>query len=162
MLISRRVPGTEDIILSKLALANGQQSDLIQLSSARDLTLSPDGRYLVYQSRFNEEAEKNGMWLIDLNAARPEPERLPFLGAYRWRDKSHLVSIPFDPAVKIHRFYQYNVESGQAGRLFPAEDTNFNLTITNGSWEISPDGSKIALLAANGTVMDGLWVIDLN
>jgi hypothetical protein len=49
----------------------------------------------------------------------------------------------------------------QSTRLFPAADNPFSLKITSGRWEISPNGTQIALLAGQGTLIDGIWVVDL-
>jgi murein DD-endopeptidase MepM/ murein hydrolase activator NlpD len=161
LLISSRVSQSEDIVLSTLSVANGRLTELIQLTNARDLSLSPAGRYLVYQSRFNTNAADNGLWLLDLTAPRLKPEKLPFFGSYRWRDEGHLVYIPFDPQAIGHIFYEYELQTGQTARLFPDRDADFNLTITNNEWHISPDGRKIALLTTRGTALDGIWVLDI-
>jgi hypothetical protein len=90
-----------------------------------------------------------------------KPEKLPFFGAYRWRDEGHLIYIPFDPQANGHTFYEYELQTGETTQLFPAKDADFNLTITNDEWQISPDGRKIALLATRGTALDGIWVLDI-
>jgi hypothetical protein len=71
------------------------------------------------------------------------------------------VYVPFDPKAEGHIFYEYDVVSGQTRALFPKDGSPLKLTIANNNWQISPDGSKIALLAAKGTALDGIWVIDL-
>lgn len=125
----------------------------------RGMAFSPDKRYLVYYVTFEAETEKNGMWLLDLQASKPEPQKLPFFGTYRWRDNQRLVYIPFDPQATEHSFYEYDVRTGKTRPLFPG---GTGLVIANNDWRVSSDGSKIALLAAKGTTLDGIWVLDLN
>jgi hypothetical protein len=122
------------------------------------MALSPDRRYLVYYVTFEPDTEKNGVWLLDLQAAKPAPEKLPFFGSYRWRDNEHLIYVPFDPEATEHNFYEYDIRTGQTRSLFPA---GTNLIIANSDWQVSPDGSKIALVAAKGAALDGIWVLEI-
>ena len=98
-----------------------------------------------------------GYWIC--KDSKPVPQKLPFFGSYRWRDNERLIYVPFDPEATTHDFYEFNVRTGQTRSLFPA---GTNLTIANSDWRISPDGRKIALVAANGTALDGVWVLELD
>ncbi|MFN8456888.1 MAG: M23 family metallopeptidase [Anaerolineae bacterium] len=159
LLMSRRIQGGSDQELLVKSLANGSETKLLSLPRMRGMTLSPDRRYLVYYVSFEPNAEKNGMWLLDLQAAKLAPQKLPFFGAYRWRDNERLIYIPFDPQASEHNFYEYDVLTGQSRPLFPG---GTGLTIANGDWRVSPDGRNIVLVAAKGTQLDGLWVLDLD
>lgn len=159
LLMARRIPGGDDEELFTLSLVDGRETRLIQLPEIRGLALSPDKRYLVYYVTFEPETEKNGLWLLDLQNPQREPQKLPFFGTYRWRDNGRLIYVPFDPAATEHNFYEYNVLTRQTRSLFPA---GTGLIIANNDWQISPDGDKIALLAAKGTQLDGIWVLDLS
>jgi Tol biopolymer transport system component len=125
----------------------------------RGLALSPDKRHLVYYVRFEPDAEKNGVWLLDLQAPTQAAQKLPFFGTYRWRDDQRLICVPLDPDAAWHDFYEYNIRTGQSRPLFP---DGTNLTIANNDWQVSPDGSKIALVAAKGAELDGIWVVDID
>jgi Tol biopolymer transport system component len=159
ILILRRIPGGSNQELFIVSLPSGRETKLLELPRTRGMTFSLDRRYLVYYVTFEPEAEKNGLWLLDLQAARPTPLKLPFFGSYRWRDSQHLVYIPFDPQATSHNFYEYNTRTGQTRPLFPG---GTNLVIANSDWQISPDGRHIVLTAAKGTALDGLWVLDLD
>jgi Tol biopolymer transport system component len=159
LLASRRIPGGSNEEWFILSPDEGSETKLIQVPRPRGLALSPDRRYLVYYVTFEPEAEKNGLWLVDLQDAKPVPQKLPFFGSYRWRDDGRLIYVPFDPAASEHNFYEYNVRTGQTRSLFPA---GTNLMIANSDWRISPDGRKIALVAGKGTTLDGVWVLELN
>lgn len=159
LLASRRIPGGSDEEFFTLSLPNGSETKLLEVPRMRGMAFSPDKRYLVYYVTFDAEADQNGMWLLDLQASKLEPQKLPFFGTYRWRDNQRLVYIPFDPQAAEHNFYEYDVPTGKTSSLFPG---GTGLVIANNDWRVSPDGSKIALLAAKGTALDGLWVLDLN
>jgi hypothetical protein len=159
LLASRRIPGGSDEELFTLSLPSGRETELLQVPRMRGMAFSPDKRYLVYYVTFEAETEKNGMWLLDLQAPKPEPQKLPFFGTYRWRDNERLVYIPFDPQAMEHNFYEYDVRTGQTRSLFPG---GTGLVVANNDWRVSPDGRKIALLAAKGMALDGIWMLDLN
>jgi hypothetical protein len=159
LLMSRGFAGTSDAELFTLSLKDGAQTTLMEGPGRRGLALSPDQRYLVYYVSFEPDAGLNGVWLVDLETPTRPPQKLPFFGTYRWRDNQRLIYVPFDPNNTSHDFYQYDVRTGQTRPLFP-EGTN--LTIANNDWDVSPDGRKIALVAAKGTQLDGIWVIDID
>jgi hypothetical protein len=150
---------TSDVQLFKLSLKDGAQTTLMEGPRMRGLALSPDKRRLVYYVRFEPDASQNGTWLIDLQKPTQAPQKLPFFGSYRWRDDQHLVYAPLDPSATTHDFYEYDIQTGQSRPLFP---DGTNLTIANNDWEVSPDGGKIALVAAKGAELDGIWVIDID
>lgn len=158
MLLARRVPGSSDQTLFILSLSDGRQTELLQLPQMRSLALSDDRRYLVYYVSLQPDSSKNGTWLLDLQSAKPQPQKLPFFGAYRWRDNERLIYVPMDPNATEHSFFEYNARTGQSRPLFPG---GTGLTIANNDWRISPDGTKIALVAASGIKLDGLWVLDI-
>jgi hypothetical protein len=159
LLMTRRFGGTADEQLFTLSLKDGSKTTLIDVPRMRGLALSRDRRYLVYYATFEMEAEKNGTWLIDLEKPEKGLQKLPFFGAYRWRDGERLIYIPFDSEATRHVFYEYNVKTGQTQRLLPE---GVDLRIANNDWVVSPDGNKIALVAARGTALDGIWVVDIN
>ncbi|NJN97710.1 MAG: M23 family metallopeptidase, partial [Anaerolineales bacterium] len=158
MLLARRVPGSSDQTLFILSLSDGRQTELLQLPQMRSLALSDDRRYLVYYVSLQPDSSENGTWLLDLQSAKPQPQKLPFFGAYRWRDNERLIYVPMDPNATEHSFFEYNARTGQSRSLFPG---GTGLTIANNDWRISPDGTKIALVAASGIKLDGLWVLDI-
>jgi murein DD-endopeptidase MepM/ murein hydrolase activator NlpD len=159
LLASRRIRGGSDEELLILSLPDGGETELVQTPRRRGMALSPNRRYLVYYVTFEPETEQNGLWLLDLQAAEPAPQKLPFFGSYRWRDNENLIYVPFDPEATEHNFYEYNIRTGQTRSLFPG---GTNLTIANSDWRVSPDGSRIALLASKGTALDGVWVLELD
>jgi len=159
LLMARRIPGGDDQHLFILALGDGRETDLIDLPEIRGLALTDDRRYLVYYVTFESNPQENGVWLFDLQKPRLAPQKLPFFGTYRWRDNERLIYVPLDAAATEHNFFEYNIRTGLMRPLFPA---GTGLVIANNEWHISPDGDQIALLAANGFELDGIWVLDLD
>jgi hypothetical protein len=159
-LMSRRISGSSDIQLFTLSLADGSQQEVYQqLPAIRGLAFSPDRRYLVYYVAFEADHNKNGLWLLDFQNPAQGPQKLPFFGAYRWRDQQRLIYIPLEPEATEHNFYEYDTLTGQTRPLFP-EGTN--LMIANNDWRVSPDGRHIVLVAANQDTLNGIWVLDLD
>ena len=159
LLITRRIPRSTDQELFLVSLADGSETELGKFPRMRGQSLSPNRRYMVYYVTFEPETDKNGMWLLDLENPTQAPQELPFFGTYRWRDNERLIYVHFDPAATEHNFYEYDVAAGQSRMLFSG---GTGLTIANNDWRVSPDGNKIALVAAKGTEFDGIWVLDIN
>jgi hypothetical protein len=160
LLMTRRIPGGSDEVLFTLSLADGSQRDLLQvLPEMRGFALSPDKRYLVYYVTFEAESEKNGVWLVDLQNQEQPAQKLPFFGTYRWRDDQSLIYILLNPDATSHEFYEYDILTQETHPLFPA---GTNLTVANNDWQVSPDGRKIVMVAANGMGLDGIWVLELD
>jgi Tol biopolymer transport system component len=158
LLMTRRLPGNSDRQLFALSLRDLTQTELFEGPRMRGMALSPDRRHLVYYVTFEEQPAENGVWLLDLQNPAEAPKKLPFFGTYQWRDNEHLIYIPFEPETGEHNFFEYDIVTGQSRALSPG---GTGLTIANNDWEVSPDGSKIALLAAVGTDLDGIWVLDI-
>lgn len=159
LLMSRRVPGTSDEQLFIYDMENRSEMPLLDTPEPRDLAISRDKRYLVYHVRFETDATENGLWLLDLQNPSDGPEKLPFFGAYRWRDGQKLVYVPYDPNADNHIFYEYDVTTRATQLLIP-EDSN--VVIANNSWQVSPDGDKIALVASDNLMLNGIWVLEID
>ncbi len=159
LLMSQSFDHSTTTRLFKLSLPDGIRTELMDMPRIRGSAFSPNKRYMVYYIGLEADTEKNGIWLTDLQNPDQDPEKLPFFGTYRWRDNRHLVYIPFDPDAAEHNFFEYDVVSGQTRALFPG---GTGLTVANNDWRISLDGSKIVLVAAQGTELDGLWVLELD
>ena len=159
LLLTRRVAGSSDETLLTLSVVDGRQTELLTVPEPRGLAISPTGRYLVYYTRAEPDIQ-DGLWMLDLTAETLAAEPLPFFGAYRWRDNNRLVYVPFDPDAPEHNFFEYNLGTGENRALFPG---GTGLSIANNGWQISPDGSKIALLATatDDRLLNGIWVLDI-
>jgi hypothetical protein len=159
LLMVQGYPDTSDERMFKLSLRDGAETTLREGTRMRGLALSPDKRHLVYYARFEPDAAQNGVWLMDLQNPTQAAQKLPFFGTYRWRDDHRLIYVPLDPGSASHDFYEYDVRTGQTRPLFPGGSS---LIIANNDWQVSPDGLKIALVAAKGTELDGIWVLGID
>jgi hypothetical protein len=146
--------------LARFSMIDGTITELFEAERPRGLTLNPSNTALVYYGALNENPEDNGTFYVDLTAQVPTPQPIPWIGSYQWQDDDTLIYVPFDPEAESHLFYHYDVASGESRQLTTTEQTP--LVIANNDWSISPDGSKILLLAANGFALDGLWLVELN
>ncbi len=159
LLMARTFQDSSDVQLFTLSTLTGEQEVLIErMPRMRGTALSPNNRYLVYYTVFDPTATNNGIWLLDLENPTEAPQQLPFFGTYRWRDNDSLIYIPFEPEATTHQFFEYDVVTGQSTLLFPED---IELIVANNDWQVSPDGSKIVMLAAEGQELGGLWVLDL-
>ncbi|MDX1520920.1 MAG: hypothetical protein R3264_04795 [Anaerolineae bacterium] len=161
LLVSSRIEETDEILLSIVSLSDGSIRKFATLPDVRSAVFSPDRRYLIFMRRFEEDQAENGLWLMDFQDRSPEPKPLPFFGAYRWRDSRHLIYIPFDLQAEAHIFYEYDVETAQSRRLTPDHPLAGAIKIANNEWRISPDGTKIALVATRNTELNGIWVVEI-
>jgi hypothetical protein len=159
LLMLQGYPDTSDVRLFGLSVSDGTETSLREATRMRGLALSPDKRHLVYYVRFEPDATQNGVWLMDLHNPALAAQKLPFFGTYRWRDDNRLIYVPLDPGSGSHDFFEYDVRTHQTRPLFPEGS---GLKIANNDWRVSPDGLKIALVAANGTELDGIWVLDVD
>ncbi|MCB0210689.1 MAG: peptidoglycan DD-metalloendopeptidase family protein [Anaerolineae bacterium] len=159
LLMARRVPGSSDEQLFIYNIEDSSETPVLDTAEPRDLALSRNSRYLVYQIRFETDVGENGLWLLDLQNPEDGPEKLPFFGAYRWRDGQNLIYVPYNPEASEHIFYEYNVTTGESRQLIPEGS---NVVITNNEWQVSPNGDEIALLAVDSTALNGIWIIDID
>lgn len=157
LVVSQKSDTPDRMLLSKLSIQDGGQTSLMEVYRMQDMILSPDKQHFVYSS-FNPNVDENGIWLADLQNPQQPPQKLPFFGTYRWRDNQHLIFVPFEPLATQHTFYEYDIMTGQAQLLFYG---NTNLLIANNDWQISPDGSKIVLVAASGAQLNGIWILEI-
>ena len=94
-------------------------------------------------------------WRID--APNPQPQRLNFFGAYKWRDANRLLYIPLKLNALSHELWQLDVTTGQSELLIPASaDAPFR--VANGDWDVADDGKHVVYVNARDR---NLWVVGL-
>lgn len=140
-----------------LDLRDGTLRDLFPVERWRAALISPDGRRLIYYVAGAREKGKGGVFLVDLTAATPVPQRLDFFGAYRWRDASRLLYVPLTPGAPSNELWQYDASTGRSERLVAAA-AGSPLHIAGGDWDVSPDGRRIVFVSARDRA---LWVAEL-
>jgi hypothetical protein len=144
-----------DSVLARVDAVSGEYSVLAKGAWLSDVLPSPDGQWVVYMvSLDRKQPEANGLWLVP--AVGGPPRRLPFVGAYRWRDGHRLIYVPMEPGAGTHSVWQYDAQSEEATRLLDPAATP--LRIADNDWSVAPDGHSLAFLSE---VDRNLWVVDL-
>lgn len=150
---------TSQTTLAELSTVDGAITDLLSLDRPRGISLNPAQTALIYFTTLSKKPENNGLWLVDLSQKSPAPVELPFVGAYAWQNDQSVIYVPFDYTAAGHFFYRYNIRTGQTEQLTGPDQPA--LTIANNDWAVSPDGTKIVLLAGKNLALDGLWLVEL-
>jgi Tol biopolymer transport system component len=146
---------TRDRTLTVLDLQANVALDLVTAERIGGVSASPGGSWLAYFISFNEDDERNGIWIqrSDGNDAR----RLDVWGAYQWRDDSHLLVIPTRPAPdRGFAVWEVDAASGEQRQLTDGAVTP--LHILNGDWRVSPDGQSIVFV---NSLDRNLWLLEL-
>ena len=158
ILIGGKVKRTDDkATLSLLSLQDGSTRDLTQLERLRGGSLSPDGRWFLFSISQARDASTDGVYLLDLNAAAPQPRRLDIFGAYRWRDAGHLLYIPLVLGAASTELWQLDALSGQQTRLVASSATS-PFKIAGGDWDVARDGTKLTFVSARD---HNIWLMTL-
>jgi Tol biopolymer transport system component len=158
LIAGRAKPSDAASTAAILDLRDGSLRDLFPVERWRAALISPDGRRLIYYVAGAREKGKGGVFLVDLTAASPTPQRLEFFGAYRWRDATRLLYVPLTPGAPSNELWQYDVVSGRSERL-AAASADSPLRIAGGDWDVSPDGRRIVFVSARDRAV---WVADID
>lgn len=160
LLTGRESFQSEEEVTVAYSLTDGSSMELLREERVRGSSLSPNREWLAYYIAQNEDASKNGIWMVRTDGS--DRRKLPdeYFGAYKWRPTdgtgSRLLFVPFDPDAEYHELWQYDVETEQARQLTDSETTPFK--IANGDWTVSPDGQYVAFVEAAD---DNIWVLEL-
>lgn len=148
-----------DVTVAHLSLLDGSIYPLFRVERPREVSMNEAKTAIVFFTALAENPVNNGIWYADITTPHVIPEKLPILGAYKWRDNQTLIYIPFNPQATHHVFHTYNVITGEDRQI--TDSSQMLATIANNDWTISPDGNRIVFLATNGETLDGLWLVDL-
>jgi Tol biopolymer transport system component len=146
---------TRERTLTALDLRTNEAIDLVTAERIAGVGISPGGSWVSYFISFNEDDERNAIWVqrSDGSGAR----QIDLWGAYQWRDDSHLLVIPTrassDEAFEI---WEVNAETGEKQKLTDAAVTPLN--ILNGDWRVSPDGKYVVFV---NSADRNLWLLEL-
>jgi len=151
-------PGEEQVIWALTAGESPEDSrrvEVVRGDRLRGLSLSPGGNWLAYQVTLAENPKENGLWVVDTRSG--QKERLVLFGSYRWRDDQSLLVVPLDLNQYSHQLWQVDVAARQTYALTDPTVTPFR--ISNGDWSVSPDGSAVVFVSAEG---QNLWLLSLS
>ncbi|GGO21977.1 hypothetical protein [Deinococcus humi] len=140
LLSGKSAPGNRDRDLFTLNLRNGAKKTLRTALGFRGISLSPDGKRVLYTISF-DSAARNGLWLQA--TAGGSPTEINDYGAYRWRDAGRFLLIPLKSAGDAHVLRQYDVKANGWNTL-----GDLGHQVRQGDWNISPDGKLLSFLSA--------------
>ncbi len=157
LLINRDNLDEEERTLILHNLANDQQISLARERRLRGIEISPGGRWIAYFLTFSDEPEKDGLWVVSSDGQSQNKLDVPGFGAYRWRNDNTLLYIPMRiSAEESMQLWAVDVSSNQRRPL--SDPTSLIFSISNGDWEVSPDGQHIAFV---NSVDQNIWLITL-
>ncbi|MBN8637224.1 MAG: M23 family metallopeptidase [Anaerolineae bacterium] len=138
LLITRR----ETITTTLRVLDTISGSDTVLGAGAwlRGLSIGPGGERLMFYLVYDDAA--SGIYSLRTQSGA-QAERMPFFGAWRWRDADSVFYLPYTPDAAYHTLSHYDLASG-ANRSFVTDP----FLVANGDWSVSPDGTRIVFLNA--------------
>jgi len=146
---------TRERTLTALDLRTNEAIDLVTAERIAGVGISPQGSWVSYFISFDEDDERNGIWIqrTDGSGAR----QLDMWGAYQWRDDAHLLVIPArTSADQAFEIWEIDTETGEKHKLTDSAVTPLN--ILNGDWRVSPDGQHVVFV---NSADRNLWLLNL-
>ncbi|MFQ5460597.1 MAG: hypothetical protein ACE5EL_07365 [Anaerolineae bacterium] len=151
----RPVRDRPDFVLATIDVESGRLTQIAKGAWLSDAVISPSGEWVAYVvSLDSRNSDANGVWLA--STAGAAPQRLPFEGAYRWRDGSRLAFMPLDMAAATDSVWEYDATSGRVERLVGSGE--IEVRVANNDWSVAPDGRHLMYRSASDM---NLWVIRL-
>jgi len=141
--------------LTALDLTTNVAVDLVTAERIAGVAASPDGEWVAYFISFNEDPERNGIWVQRTDGS--DARRLDFWGAYQWRDDARLLYILMRQSPDVpFVIWEYDTTSGQSRPV--TDPATAPLQIANGDWKVSPDGRYVVYV---NSADRNLWLVEL-
>ena len=124
----------------------------------RNVSISPDGAWVVFLTLFEEDPYWNTTWAMNVQTG--EQRRLAFAGRYHWitSENASLVYVPpRESADEGFAVWKLDVASSERSQLIDPKQTP--LFIANGDWALAPDGRHIAFVSARDYA---IWLLDMS
>lgn len=145
----------QNTTLSIYDTADDSRFILGEWNSIRGISVSPGGRYLSFYQTWQSDVLQNAVYLIETQP-NALPTRMPWFGAWRWRDAESLYYIPFNPASENHQLMYFHITTGEQRPLTDPAVQPF--TVMNGDWDVSADGRLMVFQnAADGE----MWLMEI-
>lgn len=135
--------------------ADGSSFTLGTWDRLRGLSLGPGGGWLLFYQSFQADPAANAVYALATTPGAA-PQRLPWFGAWRWRDAESVYYLPFDPASPAQTLAYYHIPTGGDRRL--TDPAAYPFLVADGDWSVSADGRKIAFRNAFDR---RLWALEL-
>jgi len=134
LLSGKRAPGDALRVLESLNFRTGGSKNLAKAQNFRSLSLSPDGKSMVYTVAFDVK-ERNRQFLV--STAGGKTLELSIFGSVRWRSADKFLMIPLEPG-KPQRMLEIDASTGNSRELL-----TLPRKVTLDDWSVSPSGSLI-------------------
>lgn len=155
LLITQRFAG-RITALNVYDTRDGSVTSLGNYRNLRGLSVSPGGGRLMFMLTWQDDPTLDGVYVLD-TVAGATPQRLPWFGGWRWRDRDSVYYLPLDANSRFHSLAYYHIPSGE-NRVLTTPDT-LPFTIKNGDWDVSADGRRIVFQEAAD---NGLWLLEMD
>lgn len=106
----------------------------------RGIQVAPGGAHIAMLLPFQQDPEASGIYLLRTEPGAV-PQKLPFFGAYQWRDDQSLYTLSYDGSTDVHTLGVYDITTGQHRTLTDPDE--LPIRVANGDWHVSPDGTRI-------------------
>ncbi len=120
----------------------------------RGVSIAPGGGRVMFYTTHAPDPAESGVYAIATTPGAPS-QRLPWFGAWRWRDADTVYYLPYAPARPLHALHAYSLIDGREAVLI---DGATGFLVANGDWTVSADGRRIAFTDARDRTT---WVIDV-
>lgn len=108
------------------------------------LQIAPGGGQLAFFLPFQDDPAHNGVY-IQATQIGSTPQKLPFVGAYQWRDEDALFVLSYGGLDQsVHALGVIEIASGAVRWL--TDPAIQPIRVANGEWSVSPDGTRIVFL----------------
>jgi murein DD-endopeptidase MepM/ murein hydrolase activator NlpD len=104
------------------------------------LKVAPGGGMIAFFLPFQDNPDDSGVY-VQRTEPGSTPHKLPFFGAYQWRDDSSLYTLSYDIHADAHALGVVDVTTGDLRWL--TDPADLPIRVANGEWSVSPDGTRI-------------------
>jgi murein DD-endopeptidase MepM/ murein hydrolase activator NlpD len=147
--------GSQRSTLRIHTITDGSVYELGTYTRLRSLSVAPGGRRVMFYLSYQDEPSQDGVYTLEMQPGATAV-RLPWFGAWRWRDADSVYYIPFNPLDNRMSLAYYDIPTA-TDRILAGPD-QMAFTVANGDWSVSADGQRIAYL--NGYDMT-TWLLEL-
>lgn len=154
ILVTGRLSPPDPAGIWRIDRVTGAGQLLFEIERPRDILISPGGEWLAFVVAFENETNRNGIWVVKTDGSHVE--RLTVFGSYRWRSEGQLMIMPLDLNQKYPDLYQLDLIDGMVWKLIDAQETA--LTITNNDWTVSPNGQWLLYHSSEDR---NLWMLEI-
>jgi Tol biopolymer transport system component len=127
-----------------LDINTGALTRVVDAFSPRGARLAPDGNHIVYLAALEEQADANGLFIV--NADGSGKRKLPLIGGIRWApDSRSIIILPFQSDNGPDQLMRIDATSLATTPLTDRAALPFR--VAQDEWQLSPDGTRIVFNA---------------